>query len=62
MIEVISQVIVSIILLFINIGVIHSPKPYYQDAKVSVSTSKDKLDKKEKISWDINAKYIFGDS
>ena len=50
MIEVISQVIVSIILLFINIGVIHSPKPYHQDAKVSVSTSKDKLDKKEKIS------------
>ena len=26
------------------------PKPYHQDAKVSVSTSKDKLDKKEKIS------------
>ena len=50
MIEVISQVIVSITLLLINIGVIHSPKPYHQDAKVSVSTSKDKLDKKEKIS------------
>ena len=50
MIEVISQVIVSIILLFLNIGIIHSPKPYHQDAKVSVSTSKDKLDKKEKIS------------
>ena len=50
MIEVISQVIVSITLLIINIGVIHSPKPYHQDAKVSVSTSKDKLDKKEKIS------------
>ena len=50
MIEVISQVIVSIILLLLNIGVIHSPKPYHQDAKVSVSTSKDKLDKKEKIS------------
>jgi hypothetical protein len=26
------------------------PKPYHQDAKVSVLTSKDKLDKKEKIS------------
>ena len=50
MIEVISQVIVSIILLLLNIGVVHSPKPYHQDAKVSVSTSKDKLDKKEKIS------------
>lgn len=50
MIEVISQVIVSIILLLINIGVIHSPKPYHQDAKISVSNSKDKLDKKEKIS------------
>jgi hypothetical protein len=50
MIEVISQVIVSIILLLINIGVIHSPKPNHQDAKISVSNSKDKLDKKEKIS------------
>jgi soluble lytic murein transglycosylase-like protein len=50
MIEVISQVIVLITLLSTNIGVIHSPKPYHQDAKVSVSTSKDKLDKKEKIS------------
>ena len=50
MIEVISQVIVSIILLLLNIGVIHSPKPYRQDAKISVSNSKDKLDKKEKIS------------
>ncbi len=50
MIEVISQVIVFIVLLFTNIGIIQSPKPYHQDAKVSVSTSKDKLDKKEKIS------------
>ena len=50
MIEVISQVIVSIILLLISSRVIKlPPKPYHQDAKVSVS-SKDKLDKKEKIS------------
>ena len=51
MIEVISQVIVSIILLLISSRVIKLPlKPYHQDAKISVSTSKDKLDKKEKIS------------
>ena len=51
MIEVISQVIISIILLLTSMRVVKlPPKPYHQDAKVSVSTSKDKLDKKEKIS------------
>ena len=51
MIEVISQVVVSIILLLISARIVKiPPKPYHQDAKVSVSTSKDKLDKKEKIS------------
>lgn len=51
MIEVISQVVVSIILLLISSRVIKlPPKPYHQDAKISVSNSKDKLDKKEKIS------------
>ena len=51
MIEVISQVTISIILLLLSSRVIKLPlKPYHQDAKVSVSTSKDKLDKKEKIS------------
>lgn len=51
MIEVISQVIVSIILLLTSARVVKiPPKPYHQDAKVSVSTLKDKLDKKEKIS------------
>ena len=50
MIDVISQMVVPIILLLISIGVVKTPlKPYHQDAKVSVS-SKDKLDKKEKIS------------
>jgi soluble lytic murein transglycosylase-like protein len=50
MIDVISQMVISIILLLISIGVVKAPlKPYHQDAKVSVS-SKDKLDKKEKIS------------
>ena len=50
MIDVISQVTISIILLLISSSVIKLPlKPYHQDAKVSVS-SKDKLDKKEKIS------------
>ena len=50
MIEVISQVVVSIILLLISARIVKlPPKPYHQDAKVSVS-SKDKLDKKEKIS------------
>ena len=51
MIEVISQVVISIILLLTSMRVVKlPPKPYHQDAKVSVSTSKDKLDKKEKIS------------
>ena len=51
MIEVISQVVISTILLLSSIGVVKMPpKPYHQDAKVSVSTSKDRLDKKEKIS------------
>ncbi len=51
MIEVISQVVVSIVLLLISSRVIKlPPKPYHQDAKISVSNSKDKLDKKEKIS------------
>jgi hypothetical protein len=51
MIEVISQVVISTILLLASIGVVKMPpKPYHQDAKVSVSTSKDRLDKKEKIS------------
>lgn len=51
MIEVISQVAISAILLLISSRVVKiPPKPYHQDAKVSVSTSKDKLDKKEKIS------------
>ena len=51
MIEVISQVVVSVILLLISSRVIKLPlKPYHQDAKISVSNSKDKLDKKEKIS------------
>ena len=51
MIEVISQVVVSVILLLISSRVIKlQPKPYHQDAKISVSNSKDKLDKKEKIS------------
>ena len=51
MIEVISQVVVSIVLLLISSRVIKlQPKPYHQDAKISVSNSKDKLDKKEKIS------------
>lgn len=51
MIEVISQAVVSIILLLISSRVIKlPPKPYHQDAKISVSNSKDKLDKKEKIS------------
>jgi hypothetical protein len=51
MIEVISQVVVSVILLLISSRVIKlPPKPYHQDAKISVSNSKDKLDKKEKIS------------
>lgn len=50
MIDVISQMVVPIILLLVSIGVVKTPlKPYHQDAKVSVS-SKDKLDKKEKIS------------
>ncbi len=51
MIEVISQVVISTIVLLSSIGIVKlPPKPYHQDAKVSVSTSKDKLDKKEKIS------------
>ena len=51
MIEVISQVVVSIVLLLVSARIVKlPPKPYHQDAKVSVSTSKDKLDKKEKIS------------
>ncbi len=51
MIEVISQVVVSIVLLLISVRAIKlPPKPYHQDAKISVSNSKDKLDKKEKIS------------
>ena len=51
MIEVISQVVISIILLLTSMRIVKlPPKPYHQDAKVSVSTSKDKLDKKEKIS------------
>ena len=51
MIEVISQVVVSIILLLISARIVKLPlKPYHQDAKISVSNSKDKLDKKEKIS------------
>jgi hypothetical protein len=51
MIEVISQVVISIILLLTSMRVVKlPPKPYHQDAKVSVSTSKDRLDKKEKIS------------
>ena len=51
MIEVISQVAISTILLLISARVVKlPPKPYHQDAKFSVSTSKDKLDKKEKIS------------
>lgn len=51
MIEVISQVVVSIVLLLISARAIKlPPKPYHQDAKISVSNSKDKLDKKEKIS------------
>lgn len=51
MIEVISQVVVSIVLLLISVRAIKLPlKPYHQDAKISVSNSKDKLDKKEKIS------------
>ena len=51
MIEVISQVVISIILLLTSMRVVKlPPKPYHQDAKVSVSTSKDKLDKREKIS------------
>ena len=50
MIDVISQVVISIVLMFISIGIVRSPpKPIHQDAKISVS-SKDKLDKKEKIS------------
>jgi len=51
MIEVISQVAISTILLLISARAVKlPPKPYHQDAKFSVSTSKDKLDKKEKIS------------
>jgi len=51
MIEVISQVVISTIVLLSSIGIVKlPPKPYHQDAKFSVSTSKDKLDKKEKIS------------
>ena len=51
MIEGISQVVISTIVLLSSIGIVKlPPKPYHQDAKVSVSTSKDKLDKKEKIS------------
>ena len=50
MIEVISQVVISIILLLTSMRIVKlPPKPYHQDAKISVS-SKDKLDKKEKIS------------
>ena len=51
MIEVISQVVISVILLLLSSRIIKLPlKPYHQDAKISVSNSKDKLDKKEKIS------------
>ena len=51
MIEVISQVVISVVLLLLSSRVIKLPlKPYHQDAKISVSNSKDKLDKKEKIS------------
>ncbi len=50
MIDVISQVVISTIMMLLSIGIVKSPpKPNHQDAKISVS-SKDKLDKKEKIS------------
>ena len=50
MIDVISQVIITTILMLSSLGVVKClPKQIHQDAKISVS-SKDKLDKKEKIS------------
>ena len=50
MIDVISQVIIATILMLSSLGMVKSlPKQTHQDAKISVS-SKDKLDKKEKIS------------
>jgi hypothetical protein len=51
MIEVISQVIIITFLVLQNTNQVKIlPKPTHQDAIISVSKSKDKLDKKEKIS------------
>ena len=51
MIDVISQVVIIIFLVLQNTNEIKlSPKPTHQDARISVSNPKDKLDKKEKIS------------
>ena len=51
MIDVISQVVIIIFLVLQNTTEIKlSPKPTHQDARISVSNPKDKLDKKEKIS------------
>ena len=51
MIDVISQVIIITFLVLQNTNQVKIlPKPSHQDAIISVSKSKDKLDKKEKIS------------
>ena len=51
MIDVISQVIIITFLVLQNTNQVKIlPKPTHQDAIISVSKSKDKLDKKEKIS------------
>ena len=51
MIDVISQVVIITFLVLQNTNQVKIlPKPTHQDAIISVSKSKDKLDKKEKIS------------
>ena len=53
MIDVISQVIIITFLVFQNTNQVKVlPKPTHQDAIISVSKSKDKLDKKHKLIFE----------